>query len=94
MKVGISLTSHHDVADLREGARWMIERAQAARRAGLDSLFLGGGAPLFELSDGVRRRETRAELMPQTACRTVSALASWLRPSARTAMSVRPSAAC
>ncbi len=41
MRVGISLTSHHDVADPREGARWMIERAQAARRAGLDSLFLG-----------------------------------------------------
>jgi len=41
MRVGISLTSHHDVADPREGARWMIERARAARRAGLDSLFLG-----------------------------------------------------
>ena len=41
MKVGISLTSHHAVADPREAARWMIERAQAARRAGLDSLFLG-----------------------------------------------------
>ena len=41
MRIGISLTSHHDVADPREGARWMIERAQAARRAGLDSLFLG-----------------------------------------------------
>ena len=41
MRVGISLTSRHDVADPREGARWMIERAQAARRAGLDSLFVG-----------------------------------------------------
>ena len=41
MRVGISLTSRHDVADPREGARWMIERARAARRAGLDSLFLG-----------------------------------------------------
>lgn len=41
MRVGISLTSRHDVADQREGARWMIERAQAARRAALDSLFLG-----------------------------------------------------
>ena len=41
MRIGISLTSRHDVADPREGARWMIERAQAARRAGLDSLFLG-----------------------------------------------------
>jgi len=41
MKVGISLTSEHDVANPREGARWMIERAQAARGAGLDSLFVG-----------------------------------------------------
>jgi alkanesulfonate monooxygenase SsuD/methylene tetrahydromethanopterin reductase-like flavin-dependent oxidoreductase (luciferase family) len=41
MRVGISLTSRHDVADRREGARRMIERAQAARHAGLDSLFLG-----------------------------------------------------
>jgi alkanesulfonate monooxygenase SsuD/methylene tetrahydromethanopterin reductase-like flavin-dependent oxidoreductase (luciferase family) len=41
MKVGISLTSSHAVADPREGARWMIERAAAARRAGLDSLFVG-----------------------------------------------------
>ncbi len=41
MKIGISLTSRHDVKDPREGARWMIERAAAARRAGLDSLFIG-----------------------------------------------------
>src|ERR1051326_8841961 len=42
MKVGISLTSNHpDVTDPRQGARWMIERAAAARRAGLDSLFVG-----------------------------------------------------
>jgi len=41
MKVGISLTSVHQVADVREGARWMIERAAAAREAGLDSLFIG-----------------------------------------------------
>ena len=42
MKVGISLTSNHpDVKDPRVGARWMIERAAAARRAGLDSLFIG-----------------------------------------------------
>lgn len=41
MRVGISLTSRRDVEDLREGARWMIERAAAARRAGLDSLFVG-----------------------------------------------------
>ena len=42
MKVGISLTSNHpDVTDPRQGARWMIERAAAARRAALDSLFIG-----------------------------------------------------
>jgi alkanesulfonate monooxygenase SsuD/methylene tetrahydromethanopterin reductase-like flavin-dependent oxidoreductase (luciferase family) len=42
MKVGISLTSNHpDAKDPREGARWMIERAAAAQRAGLDSLFVG-----------------------------------------------------
>jgi len=41
MKIGISLTSGRPVTDPREGARWMIERAAAARRAGLDSLFVG-----------------------------------------------------
>jgi len=41
MRLGISLTSRHDVGNPREGARWMIERAAAARRAGLDSLFVG-----------------------------------------------------
>jgi alkanesulfonate monooxygenase SsuD/methylene tetrahydromethanopterin reductase-like flavin-dependent oxidoreductase (luciferase family) len=42
MKVGISLTSNHpDATDPRQGARWMIERAVAARRAALDSLFIG-----------------------------------------------------
>ncbi len=41
MRVGISLTSSHAVKDPREGARWMIERAAAAHRAGLDSLFVG-----------------------------------------------------
>jgi alkanesulfonate monooxygenase SsuD/methylene tetrahydromethanopterin reductase-like flavin-dependent oxidoreductase (luciferase family) len=42
MRVGISLTSNHpDVKDARQGARWMIERAAAAHRAGLDSLFIG-----------------------------------------------------
>ncbi len=42
MRVGISLTSNHpDATDPREGARWMIERAAAARRAALDSLFVG-----------------------------------------------------
>jgi len=41
MRVGISLTSSHTVADPREGARWMVERTVAAARAGLDSLFVG-----------------------------------------------------
>jgi len=42
LRVGISLTSNHpDVKDPRQGARWMIERAATARRAGLDSLFVG-----------------------------------------------------
>ena len=42
MRVGISLTSNYpDVKDPRQGARWMIERAAAARRASLDSLFVG-----------------------------------------------------
>jgi len=41
MRVGISLTSNRAVRDPRQGARWMIERAAAARRSGLDSLFLG-----------------------------------------------------
>ncbi len=41
MRVGISLTSSHDVTDPRQGARWMVERAAAAQRAGLDSLFVG-----------------------------------------------------
>jgi hypothetical protein len=41
MRLGISLTSSHAVTDPREGARWMIERAAAAERAGLDSLFVG-----------------------------------------------------
>jgi alkanesulfonate monooxygenase SsuD/methylene tetrahydromethanopterin reductase-like flavin-dependent oxidoreductase (luciferase family) len=42
MRIGISLTSNHpDVTDPRQGARWMIDRTAAARRAGLASLFIG-----------------------------------------------------
>src|SRR6202045_4531883 len=42
MRGGISLTSNHpNVGDPRQGARWMVERAAAAHRAGLDSLFVG-----------------------------------------------------
>lgn len=41
MRVGISLTSAHTSRDMRAAARWMVERAAAARGAGLDSLFVG-----------------------------------------------------
>lgn len=41
MRVGISLTSSYRTRDYREGARQMVERAAAAREAGLDSLFVG-----------------------------------------------------
>jgi len=41
LKLGVSLTSAHTVEDPRQGARWMIERAAAARKADLDSLFVG-----------------------------------------------------
>src|ERR1041385_3752475 len=42
MKVGISLTTNYpDAKDPRQGARWIIERAAAARRSLLDSLFVG-----------------------------------------------------
>lgn len=41
MRVGVSLRSGYPVDDVRQGARWMVERAAAAREAGLDSLFVG-----------------------------------------------------
>ncbi|MBD3647935.1 MAG: LLM class flavin-dependent oxidoreductase [Pseudomonadales bacterium] len=41
MKIGISITSAWQIDDVREGARRMIDRARAAARAGLDSLFVG-----------------------------------------------------
>ena len=41
MRVGVSLTSAYSVDDPRAGARMMIERAAAARKADLDSLFVG-----------------------------------------------------
>jgi alkanesulfonate monooxygenase SsuD/methylene tetrahydromethanopterin reductase-like flavin-dependent oxidoreductase (luciferase family) len=41
MRVGVSLRSAYPVDDVRVGARWMVERAVAAREAGLDSLFVG-----------------------------------------------------
>jgi alkanesulfonate monooxygenase SsuD/methylene tetrahydromethanopterin reductase-like flavin-dependent oxidoreductase (luciferase family) len=41
MKVGVSLRSGYAPMDVRTGARWLVERARAANRAGLDSLFVG-----------------------------------------------------
>lgn len=41
MRIGISVTSVFGVSDVREGARFMVERARAADAAGLDSLFVG-----------------------------------------------------
>ncbi|MEP7017202.1 MAG: hypothetical protein ABI899_04180, partial [Actinomycetota bacterium] len=41
MHIGVSERSGYDVADVRAGARWMVERVRAARDAGLDSMFLG-----------------------------------------------------
>ncbi|HMG25788.1 MAG TPA: LLM class flavin-dependent oxidoreductase [Acidimicrobiia bacterium] len=52
MRIGVSLRSAYTVADARTGARWMIERAAAARTAGLDSLFVGDyhviGTPYYQ----------------------------------------------
>jgi alkanesulfonate monooxygenase SsuD/methylene tetrahydromethanopterin reductase-like flavin-dependent oxidoreductase (luciferase family) len=55
MKIGTSLRSSYPVADPREGARWMVERAVAAAAAGLDSLFVGdhhatGPVPYYQNS--------------------------------------------
>jgi alkanesulfonate monooxygenase SsuD/methylene tetrahydromethanopterin reductase-like flavin-dependent oxidoreductase (luciferase family) len=41
MRVSVSLRSSYEVSDARLGARWMVERAAAARDAGLDALFVG-----------------------------------------------------
>ena len=41
MRLGLSMKSAHGLADPREGSRVMVQRAIAAREAGLDSLFLG-----------------------------------------------------
>ncbi len=41
LKIGISVCSSYQVADPRQGARWMVERARQAHQAGLDSLFVG-----------------------------------------------------
>ncbi|MGH9024837.1 MAG: LLM class flavin-dependent oxidoreductase [Acidimicrobiia bacterium] len=41
MRIGVSLRSGYGIHEARAGARWMIERARAARDASLDSLFVG-----------------------------------------------------
>lgn len=41
MRIGISVCSNYRVLDPREGARFMVERARAARMADLDMLFVG-----------------------------------------------------
>ncbi|HXQ19665.1 MAG TPA: LLM class flavin-dependent oxidoreductase [Acidimicrobiales bacterium] len=52
MRIGASLRSAYAISDGRLGARWMIERAAAARDAGLHSLFLGDhhvvGIPYYQ----------------------------------------------
>ena len=41
MRVGVSLRTAFAVDDVRVGARWILERAAAARDAGLDCLLVG-----------------------------------------------------
>jgi alkanesulfonate monooxygenase SsuD/methylene tetrahydromethanopterin reductase-like flavin-dependent oxidoreductase (luciferase family) len=41
VRIGVSLRTAFFVDDVREGARWVVERARAARDAGLHSLFVG-----------------------------------------------------
>eukprot|EP00752_Nemacystus_decipiens_P018017 g16150.t1 len=41
MRIGISICSNYRMTDPRIGARYMVERAAAARHADLDSLFVG-----------------------------------------------------
>jgi alkanesulfonate monooxygenase SsuD/methylene tetrahydromethanopterin reductase-like flavin-dependent oxidoreductase (luciferase family) len=59
MRVGVSLRSAYVMDDVRTGARWMVERARAAREAGLDSLFIGDhhvtGIPYYQNSPTLGR---------------------------------------
>ncbi|MCZ6709536.1 MAG: LLM class flavin-dependent oxidoreductase, partial [Gammaproteobacteria bacterium] len=41
MRIGISICSSYTLDDPRKGARYMVERARAARQADLDTLFVG-----------------------------------------------------
>lgn len=52
MRIGVSLRSGYMIDDVRSGARWMVERAVAAREAGLDELYVGDhhvtGIPYYQ----------------------------------------------
>ena len=54
MRVGASLRTSFIVDDVRQAARWLVERARAAWEADLDSLFVGDkhviGAPYYQNS--------------------------------------------
>ncbi len=54
MRIGISVSSSYAVKDSRQGAQYMVERARAAARAELDSLFVGDhhvtASPYFQNS--------------------------------------------
>ena len=49
MRIGVSIASAQFVDDHAEGARNILERARAARDAGLDSLSLGDQATVHDL---------------------------------------------
>jgi alkanesulfonate monooxygenase SsuD/methylene tetrahydromethanopterin reductase-like flavin-dependent oxidoreductase (luciferase family) len=54
VRVGVSLRTGYAIDDHRLGAQWVIERAAAARDAGLDSLFVGdhhatGAVPYYQI---------------------------------------------
>ena len=68
-RLGISVTSHHAVQDPREGALRMLERVRAARRAQLDSLFVGDhhGVPQPYYQNVPILGRLLAEWGPQTA---------------------------
>jgi alkanesulfonate monooxygenase SsuD/methylene tetrahydromethanopterin reductase-like flavin-dependent oxidoreductase (luciferase family) len=41
MRIGVSLRTGYGNVEARTGAQWLVERARAARDAGLESLFVG-----------------------------------------------------
>jgi alkanesulfonate monooxygenase SsuD/methylene tetrahydromethanopterin reductase-like flavin-dependent oxidoreductase (luciferase family) len=53
VRIGVSLRTAYDPGDVRQRAAWIVERAAAARDAGLESLFVGdhhatGPYPYFQ----------------------------------------------